>query len=82
MEEIFRKLNDPAVLPPLAFRRNHRHYELVSYVNCLLGCRISGNAVDAALFESRIEQFLASHPQTPEAASYYKLVADFVESEA
>jgi hypothetical protein len=44
-----KRLNDPALLPPSGYRRNHHHYELVSYVNSLVGCRISGNAERCAV---------------------------------
>ena len=76
-----KRLNDPALLPPLGYRRNHHHYELVSYVNCLVGCRISGNAEGAALFEERIKRFIADHPSTPDAARYYEAVGDYVGSD-
>ena len=75
-----KRLNDPALLPPFGYRRNHHHYELVSYVNCLIGCRISGNAEGAALFEERIKRFIADHPLTPDAARYYDAVGDYVGS--
>lgn len=74
------ELNDPAVLPPHAYRRNHLHYELVGYVNCLIGCRLSGNTADAALFERRIARFMADHVPTGEATRYFELVASYVRS--
>ncbi len=80
MEDDVVKLNDPAVLPPHAYRRNHLTYELVTYVNCLVGCRISGNLEGASLFENRIRRFMVDHPQTPDVAAYYEVVAEYVRS--
>jgi hypothetical protein len=80
MKETAIKLNDPAVLPPHAYRRNHSAYELVGYVNCLIGCRLSGNSDGTSLFEERIERYIADHPQTPDVAGYYAAVVDYVRS--
>jgi len=33
IDDFHRKLNAPDTLPNLAYRRNHRIYELVCYVN-------------------------------------------------
>ncbi len=73
-----KRLNDPAVLPPSGYRRNHRHYELVSYVNCLVGCRISDNAEGTTLFEERIRQFIAANPATSDTARYYDAVQEYI----
>lgn len=78
MEDDAAKLNDAAVLPPHAYRRNHAIYELVSYVNCLIGCRISGNLEGASLFEDRIRRFTVDHPPSPDEAAYYEAVADYI----
>lgn len=78
MNEDAKRLNDPSVLPPLGYRRNHPHYELVGYVNCLVGCRISDNAEGAILFGERIKRFITDHPATPDTARYYEAVEDYV----
>ena len=78
MDEGAKKLNDAAVLPPHAYRRNHALYELVCYVNCLIGCRISGNADGVALFKERAKEFMSDHPPTAEVARYYVAVTDYV----
>jgi hypothetical protein len=72
------KLNEAALLPPHAYRRNHLHYELVCYVNCLAGCRISGNAEGETLFKDRIERFIAAHPATSDLIKYYEAVTDYI----
>ncbi|MDH7976070.1 hypothetical protein QH494_28155 [Sphingomonas sp. AR_OL41] len=82
MEEIAKRLNDPAVLPQHAYHRNHATYELVGYVNCLVGCRISGNTEGAALFAERVDRFIAEHPRTPDVAEYYQAVINYVRSGA
>lgn len=78
MDNRVKKLNEAALLPPQAFRRNHLHYELVCYVNCLAGCRISGNTEGETLFEDRIKRFMAAHPPASDLVKYYQAVADYV----
>ena len=78
MVENAKKLNDPSVLPLQAYRRNHKVYELVSYVNCLVGCRISGNVEGSTLFEGRIAEFLLHNPPDPDFEAYYEAVKDYV----
>jgi len=80
MESDAARLNDPEVLPPLAYRRNDRNYELVCYVNCLIGCRVSGNAEGIALFEYRIKRFVADYPPTAETSRYYDAMNNYVGS--
>ena len=78
MDDRAKKLNEAALLPPHAYRRNHLHYELVCYVNCLAGCRISGNAEGEALFTDRIKRFMTAHPPTPDLIKYYQAVANYI----
>jgi hypothetical protein len=79
MDEGAKKLNDAAILPTHAYRRNHTHYELVCYVNCLVGCRISGNSDGAALFEERARQFMVEHQPTPDLIAYYEIASAYID---
>lgn len=79
MNAIVAKLNSTDYLPPMAFRRNNAIYELVGYVNCLIGCRISKNIEGEALFKSRIKQYLDSHPANTGCQAYYMLIAEYID---
>jgi hypothetical protein len=74
------KLNSADYLPREAYRRNHEVYELVCYVNCLIGCRISGNTEGEELFKSRVKQYMDNHPPTGEVKKYYDAVSMYVDS--
>lgn len=76
--DIQARLNSTDVLPPMAFRRNHAIYELVSYVNCLLGCRMAGNLEGEGVFRARIAEYMATHDPKPDEARYYQLVRTYV----
>jgi hypothetical protein len=55
-EGLRKKLNSPDILPPRAYRRNVPIYELVCYVNCFIGCRMSDNHEDAQIFRDRAKR--------------------------
>jgi hypothetical protein len=78
IDEFHRKLNSPETLPKLAYRRNHRIYELVCYVNCLIGPRFSDNREGAALFRGRILSYLGSYTPKPDDALYCAMAAEYV----
>jgi hypothetical protein len=78
--ELEEKLNSPDYLPARAHRRNHRMYELVCYVNCLLGCRISGNTDGEAVFRDRVEKFLAENPAEEGYGAYYNIIGEYTSS--
>jgi hypothetical protein len=71
------QLNSASVLPSVAYRRNHKIYELVAYVNCLLGCRIARNPEGEELFRDRIEKYISDNPPDPRYAEYYQLVKKY-----
>ena len=78
MSDLLRKLNSPEYLPPMAYRRNHAAFELVSYVNCLIGCRISSNADGEALFKERFVKFFADHGSESNT-KYASMVREYLE---
>ena len=79
MSDLLRKLNSPEYLPPMAYRRNHSTFELVSYVNCFIGCRISSNADGEALFKEGIVKFFADH-DSESNTEYALMVKKYVKS--
>ena len=70
-------LNSEAIVPALAYRRNKVVYELVCYVNCLIGCVLSDRRDVMPLFIERCSQFIDSHP-SPEHDRYYSAVQDYL----
>jgi hypothetical protein len=78
MSENIKKLNSQDYLPAGAYRRNHEMYELVCYVNCLIGCRISANAEGESVFQSRIKRYMDQHPPTAKNQKYYGLVSSLI----
>jgi len=78
MNEILKKLNSPEYLPQIAYRRNHNLYELVCYVNCLIGCRLSGNAEGQDVFKNRIKQYMDDHPPAEMFEKYYNVVSAYL----
>ena len=77
-QDTMRRLNASDALPPAAFRRNHAIYELVAYVNNLLGCRLAANVEGQGIFKDRIERYMAAHAPKPDEAAYYQLVSRFL----
>lgn len=78
MNDCVTKLNSPDYLPPGAYRRNHEMYELICYVNCLIGCRMSGNSEGEGMFEKRIKEYMDGHQPSPEMEEYYNIVSSYV----
>ncbi len=79
MDPLLRKLNSAEYLPASAFRRNHEIYELVSYVNNLIACKLSENLDGMRLFKTRILKYTACHPPAPDFENYYELIRTLVE---
>jgi hypothetical protein len=66
-------LNSKSVVPDIAYRRNKAVYELVCYVNCLIGCVLSDRGDAMPAFIRRSREFMDKHP--PEAyEQYYSVV--------
>lgn len=77
VERLRSLLNAPDVLPESAYRRNGPVYELVCYVNCLIGAELSGRPDVVELFGKRIAQFIANHPPSAEWEAYYRRILDY-----
>jgi hypothetical protein len=70
-------LNSEGVVPSIAYRRNKVIYELVCYVNCLIGCALS-NRIDAMpVFIQRCREFMDSNP-LEEHDNYYSVVRNYL----
>ena len=76
--DIQHKLNLPEYLPPYAYRRNYKHYELVSYVNNITGCCLSENFRTIKVLIERIRIFMEINPSTAESRKYYELVNNYI----
>ena len=72
------KLNLDEYLPPKAYRRNFRHYELVSYVNNITGCYLSENFKTIKVLIERIENFMEINPSNEDSNKYYDLVNEYI----
>ena len=70
-------LNSEDVVPIIAYRRNKVIYELVCYVNCLIGCALS-NRIDAMpIFVQRCRDFMDSNP-LEQHDHYYSVVCSYL----
>ena len=74
LEDLHRRLNAANLMPQSSYRRNKQEYELVCYVNNMIGCCLSRNYVALGLFKARAERFIADNPPKPEFDDYYALV--------
>ncbi len=70
-------LNSETVVPGIAYRRNKVLYELVCYVNCLIGCVLSGRRDVMPSFVHRCREFMSGHVLT-EHESYYSAVSSYL----
>jgi hypothetical protein len=70
-------LNSEDIVPGTAYRRNKVIFELVSYVNCLIGCVLSKRQDMIPLFTERCRVFMENHPAAPEHEKYYDAVRSY-----
>jgi hypothetical protein len=71
-------LNSEGVVPALAYRRNKVIFELVSYVNCLMGCVLSQRRDVVPLWIRRCKLFLEQNPAQPDWEKYYGVVQNYI----
>jgi hypothetical protein len=71
-------LNSEELVPAMAYRRNKVIFELVSYVNCLLGCVLSQRRDVLPLWIQRCRALLEQHPAQADSAKYYAVVQDYI----
>ena len=70
-------LNSEEVVPGTAYRRNMAIYELVCYVNCLIGCVESDRRHVMPAFIRRSRVFMDMHP-SPTYERYYSVVRSYL----
>ena len=71
-------LNSETLVPNIGYRRNKLMYELVCYVNCLIGCVLSNRRDTMPILVQRCREFMDSHVFYPEAESYYSVVSSYL----
>jgi hypothetical protein len=70
-------LNSEPIIPDAAYRRSKVVYELVCYVNCLIGCVLSGRKEAMPIFIQRCHEFMSSHV-LPEHENFYSVVRSYL----
>ena len=71
-------LNSESLVPARSYRRNVVLFELVSYVNCLLGCVLSQRRDVVPVWIRRCRDFMAQNPARPDWERYYVVVQDYI----
>ena len=71
-------LNREEILPATGYRRNKVIFELVTYVNCLIGCVLSERRDAVPLFVRRCRAFLKDNAPAGEFDSYYASVRSYI----
>jgi hypothetical protein len=71
-------LNSQDLVPTAEYRRNKVTFELLSYVNCLLGCVLSGRRDVIPVWIRRCRDFMQQHPSQAECQRYYGVIQDYL----
>lgn len=79
LEGLHHKLNSPDLVDAQWYRRNHGAYELVSYVNHLIGLCVSGNFDLLPTFIDRVSHSLANEGDRYVSEAYLTLVKHYVQ---
>ncbi len=78
IENYHRKLNSVSNSPQYAYRRNARVYDLVCYVNNIIGCFLSHNERPIPVFINRARKHMTEFPKNEELTEYYDLVTNYL----
>lgn len=73
------QLNCSDIVPPHCYRRNKVHYDLVSYVNNIIGLYLSKNYEVIPVFIGRAARHMEEFPAGPESMPYYQLASRYLE---
>ncbi|MBY6191289.1 hypothetical protein KUV22_12715 [Microbulbifer agarilyticus] len=73
-----KELNRQSNLPSKAFRRDAPIYALVSTMNNIIGCHLSGNDRPISVLKERALQFMEENPAAKETEIYYELAHDLL----
>jgi hypothetical protein len=74
-----RELNRADLVPRHCYRRNKVHYELVCFVNNIIGLVLSDNYEVIPVFVGRALNHIKDFPATEETEIYYPLVTRYLE---
>ena len=78
IEEFHKLLNREDLVPDKCYRRDVGNYSLVSYVNNIIGCYISGNLKPIEIFVERARLHIEDNGHDTEAREYYNLVLGYL----
>ncbi len=79
IDEWHRKLNSKIHAPKGCYRRNVRIYNLVCYVNNIIGCYLSHHEEAIMAFIRRSRKHMNDFPENEELHEYYKMVKEYLD---
>ncbi|MCI5208894.1 MAG: hypothetical protein D3910_08885 [Candidatus Electrothrix sp. ATG2] len=62
LDAMHRELNKSENIPEMGFRRNVRVYELICYINNIIGCYLGKNAETIPIFIGRSRSHMEKYP--------------------
>jgi hypothetical protein len=71
-------LNSPSLVPEQCYRRNKVSYELICYVNNLMGLFLGKNYHVIPTFIARADRHMTECPPTPGSQAYYEVVEKYL----
>jgi hypothetical protein len=74
------RLNSKENAPERGYRRNVVVYELVCYVNNIVGCYLSKNDEPIPVFIGRARKFMQDHPSNDGWHEYYEMVGSYLDA--
>lgn len=78
LSTLHRQLNRSDIVPRHCYRRNKVHYELVCYINNIIGLLASDNLEVVPIFAGRALQHMNDIPANEESSKYYELANSYL----
>ena len=78
LDEWHRKLNSEEFAAPKGYRRDVFVYELVSYVNNIIGCYLGRNLKPIIRFIERSRLYMERKPPNEDLKKYYTMVGHYL----
>lgn len=78
IESLHGILNHKSIMPRLAYRRNFAAYNLICYVNNMIGLYLSENYEVIPIFISRAHAHMKEFSAAVEAQPYYRLIGFYL----
>jgi len=78
IDEWHRKLNSKDYAPKGCYRRNVRVYNLVCYVNNIIGCYLACHEEPIIHFIRRSRKHMNDFPANEELIEYYRMVKEYL----